>query len=301
MPVSDPSKLSLRFVCDGPGASFSLQATAMRRTTPPIVFLHGVMRRWQTFLPLFAGLGPRWPLCGLDFPGHGESDRWPGHYRVADYVTATVDHLRRSCHEPVILYGHSLGAMVAAGVAAALPSLVRAVVLEDPPFSTMGPSIERTAWHGYFAALHRLVCEGAFSSAGPTEKAKRLADLEVPDPASRKLRRLGELRNASAIRFLAACLHRMDPEVLSPIVAAKWLDGYDWQEAAKQIAAPVLLIQADPAAGGMLVDSEARAFGALVRDATLVTLGGAGHNLHVDRTQDVLNLTTQFLSCLEES
>ena len=103
----------------------------------PLIFLHGVMRRRQTFLPLYAGLGSHWHLDGLDFPGHGDSHRTPGHYQVIDYVSATVALLRVR-KEPFILYGHSLGAMVATGVAAALPAMVRAIVLENPPFNIHG-------------------------------------------------------------------------------------------------------------------------------------------------------------------
>jgi pimeloyl-ACP methyl ester carboxylesterase len=57
-------------------------------------------------------------------------------------------------------------------------------------------------------------------------------------------------------------------------------------------------LQADPAAGGMLVDDEASQFAAAAGDATLVKLAGAGHNLHTSRTQEVLNLVTQFLDAL---
>ena len=37
--------------------------------------------------------------------------------------------------EPLIIFGHSLGAMVAAAVAAELPQLVLGIVLEDPLFT----------------------------------------------------------------------------------------------------------------------------------------------------------------------
>ena len=93
----------------------------------------------------------------------------------------------------------------------------------------------------------------------------------------------------------------MDPEVLAPVVSGRWLDGYDWKETARRVVCPVLLIQADSSAGGMLTSDDAAAFAALAADTTLVTLRGAGHNMHVDRTEDVISLSTQFLSCLQES
>jgi pimeloyl-ACP methyl ester carboxylesterase len=276
-------------------------AESDRASSTGIVFLHGVMRRRETFAALSAAFGASWRVGGIDFQGHGESERWPGHYLVADYVSATVGLLAERCREPVVLYGHSLGAMVAAGVAAARPDLVRAIVLEDPPFETMGAKIEESPWYGYFASIFGLVRDTAFSAAPVAEQSKRLCDLEVPDLATRRARRLGEMRNAVAIRFLASCLRRMDPEVLAPVVGGRWLDRFDWKEAAARISAPVLLIQADPKVGGMLTDADAEAFALRAPDVTRVTLAGAGHNLHVERSTDVINLTTQFLSCQTES
>jgi pimeloyl-ACP methyl ester carboxylesterase len=253
------------------------------------------MRTRQTFAALHAGLGSAFRLDAIDFHGHGDSARWPGHYRVVDYAFATVDWLRRNGNEPIVIYGHSLGAMVAAGAAAALPDRVRAIVLEDPPFHTMGSRIEQTAWHGYFSAVYRLVQRDGFAAAPLEQQAQLLADLEVPDPITRRPRRLGEMRQASAIRFLASSLGRLDPEVLAPVVAGKWLEGYDEREIARQVICPVLLLQADPTAGGALTDEDAASFAALAAKATLVKLAGAGHNMHIDRTQDVIDLITLFL------
>src|SRR5436190_11761322 len=80
---------------------------------PVVVLLHGVLRRWQTFHPLLPHLASRWQLHGLDFPGHGASDRLSGEYRVCDYVATAEQFVRGNFTQPVVLYGHSLGAMVA--------------------------------------------------------------------------------------------------------------------------------------------------------------------------------------------
>ncbi len=42
---------------------------------PPLVFLHGVLRGWHDFAPLFAAVQPRWQPVAVDFRGHG---RMPG-------------------------------------------------------------------------------------------------------------------------------------------------------------------------------------------------------------------------------
>ena len=277
----------------------SLNLASSDETSCGVLFLHGVMRRWQTFAPLYAAMGQSFQVGGLDLPGHGRSDRWPGHYRVTDHVAAVAALLRAKKGLPVILYGHSLGAMVALGVAAAVPDRVRAAVLEDPPFETMGTRIEATPWYGYFAAIHRLVSGSDFRSLTIAEQSQRLGDVEVPD-AGNKPRPLREMRDAGAIRFLASCLRHMDPEALGPVVAGRWLEGFDWQAAARSVEAPLLVLQADPKAGGTLIDADAATLASLTRDATLITLRGSGHNLHLDRTQDVVNHTLGFINTLRQ-
>ena len=266
----------------------------------PLWMFHGVIRRWQTFLPILPLLASRWQVYGLDFPGHGKSSRSPGNYLVADYISAAAAALRQAADQPVILYGHSLGAMVAAGVAAVVPEKVRAVFLEDPPLDTLGRRIAQTAWQSYFAGLHTLAQAAAAEHPTEREVAKRLAQLEVVNPITGQRQPLAATRDAVSLRFLASCLLQMDPDVLAPVAAGNWLESYNWRSAAKYIAAPVLLLQADDAAGGMLADADARQFVEAAGDCLLIKFAGAPHNLHIARTQEVFNLVAQFLESLPE-
>jgi pimeloyl-ACP methyl ester carboxylesterase len=159
----------------------------------------------------------------------------------------------------------------------------------------MGSRIGHTHWLSYFTAVQRIVRDSPLAIPAV---ARELSDIVTTDPLTGQQTRLGDVRDPVSIRFLASCLRDVDPRVLDPIVAGCWLDGYDWREVASRITAPILVLQADAAAGGMLIDDEARQFAAAAGDATLVKLTGAGHNLHTSRTQDVLNLVTQFLDSL---
>ena len=51
---------------------------------------------------------------------------------MSDYAADALAFVE-ALPSPATLYGHSLGALVAASVAAALPGRVAGVVLEDPP------------------------------------------------------------------------------------------------------------------------------------------------------------------------
>src|SRR5437870_483220 len=74
---------------------------------PPLLFLHGVFRSWQDFVPLIPALAARWAVHALDFRGHGRSSRRPGAYRVVDYSEDAVAFLKHNCDEPAVVYGHS--------------------------------------------------------------------------------------------------------------------------------------------------------------------------------------------------
>ncbi|QDU59854.1 Tropinesterase [Planctomycetes bacterium Pan216] len=258
---------------------------------PPLVMLHGVTRCWQSFLPLIPALASRWRVHALDFRGHGASDRVPGGYRVVDYVPDVVSYLRESLDQPVVLYGHSLGAMVAAAVAAACRDRVRGLIMEDPPFDAMGSRIGQSRPHGFFASLYPL----AGSEATLREVAASLAEINLCDPGSDVSVRLGDVRSSTSLRLSAWGLSRLDPTVLDPIVQGRWLDGLVWRSMLERVDCPTLLFQADPDAGGMLADDNRSDAEELIGDLSLVPFPESDHLLHWGRTQDIVNHTLAFL------
>ena len=107
---------------------------------PVLVLLHGVTRCGADWEPLLPALAEDWTVIALDQRGHGTSPR-AGSYLVTDYVADAVRFVREETAGPIFIFGHSLGAMVAAAVAAELPDRVGGIILEDPPFHTMGNRI----------------------------------------------------------------------------------------------------------------------------------------------------------------
>jgi pimeloyl-ACP methyl ester carboxylesterase len=100
---------------------------------PPLVLLHRLSARWQTWLAVMPTLTLRWRLYAPDLRGFGRSSRAPGAYRALDYATDIAAFLREIVGRPAALVAHSLDAVVALVVAADAPELVRALVLEEPP------------------------------------------------------------------------------------------------------------------------------------------------------------------------
>ena len=262
--------------------------------TCEIVFFHGVLRAWNACLPLAAHLTHDYEAWALDHRGHGRSAR-ANRYLVVDYVADAEAWLRTTVVRPVVLYGHSLGAMVAAGVAAACPQQVRGIVLEDPPFQTMGSRIDATDFGGYFRQIASLLAD----KRSVRELAASLAEVRVTNPGGGQSKRLGDMRDAAALRFFASTLSEVDPRGLDPIVAGRWLDGYDERSVLAGLKCPVLLLQADPVAGGMLIDDDVSLLRELAADVLHVRFPGVGHNIAWQRTQEVANLVHSFIESLK--
>lgn len=98
---------------------------------PPLVLLHGRGSDGADWLPVVPALAATHRVYAPDLRGHGASDR-PGEYAfeaMRDDVVAFLDALGP---EPVVLAGHSMGAVVAYLVAAERSSRLTALVLEEP-------------------------------------------------------------------------------------------------------------------------------------------------------------------------
>jgi lipase len=234
----------------------------------------------------------RWTPHAIDFRGHGRSDR-SGRYGIVDHVQDAVAFVTRHFTEPIVLYGHSLGALAAAGIAAAVPNRVRAVILEDPPAETLLKNIRKTAFHTLFSLLRRF----AGDQRPLPEMARDLSGYLVPLPnlASTKT---AALRDAVSIRFMARSLKSCDPEVLTPLIDAVWLDGYDVEYVFHNVKCPALLFRGDESLGGMLARDEGMRLVRLLPDCTLIEWPGTGHLIHWMQPDATAKLVTGFLEAL---
>ncbi len=269
-------------------------ATSLTAAGPPLLMLHGVLRQWSDFLAVGPALASRWHLVGLDFRGHGKSDRAAGRYAVADYVADAAAVLRELIHEPAVIFGHSLGAMVAAAAAAQNPKKVCGLILEDPPFHTMGSRIAETVFLSQFMGIQSLLGQ-------PTtvpELALRLANLEITSPGGEKSFRLGDVRDPASLRYHARCLTLVDPKVLQPIISGQWLAGFDFEHVLQHLKCPTLVLQGNGEKGGMLTELDAARLKGAISDCSIVRFANVGHLIHSTATEDALRVVVPFLESL---
>jgi pimeloyl-ACP methyl ester carboxylesterase len=258
---------------------------------PPLVLLHGLARNSQDFSVLLPQLTRRWHLYAVDLRGHGKSGRVPRGYSSNGYASDLVMLLKNAVAKPAILFGHSLGGVVAMRVAAEEPALVRALVLGDSAL-TAG-SFPNSLYPALFDALL-----GVRLAAGTVEQmAHRLAQVRIPLPGIDERIALGDLpgNDEPYLQKWAACLLQVDPEALQMTLDGSTWGDFDGEALMRKIACPTLLLQANPELGGLMSDAEVNRALQLLARPTLQKFPLLGHALHLQQAQPVLNAITGFL------
>ncbi|WP_242042104.1 alpha/beta fold hydrolase [Leptolyngbya sp. FACHB-541] len=102
-------------------------------TAPPLLFLHGfgsAIAQWHSNL---VSLSQSHTIYALDMLGFGASEKAAAPYRVDLWVDQVYDFWRTLIGQPVVLVGHSLGALVSLTAAVAHPEMIRGLVLITLP------------------------------------------------------------------------------------------------------------------------------------------------------------------------
>ncbi len=247
----------------------------------PIVLLHGISSRWQTFLPVLPGLMARHHVYALDHRGHGRSGRATGTYRNVDYGADAIEFIDKVVREPTAVMGHSLGAMAATVVGGKAQGRVSAVILEDPPMFTAGLHPKTSPARSRFAAYREMI-----------EKRLSSADMLT------ELRRIYPNDDDASQRFRISSLRMLDPDVLTSDLDGRLREGFDPQTLLKATKCPVLLLKGSKSLGGALEDAEASRIAAWLDDCTLVCFNDVGHQIHTDLPERTLKTVTNFLESL---
>jgi pimeloyl-ACP methyl ester carboxylesterase len=260
---------------------------------PLLVCLHGVGRSWRDYSPLLSAFMPEWTIVAPDLRGHGGSARTPGQYLIRDFLGDVLAILEQ-LHEPVVIYGHSLGAMLAAQAAAERPQQVRAIIAEDPPSPGFLERLHETPYGPLFHAMQSLAGSGRDVGA----IARSLGEVVLREQPGQPALRLRDIRDGAAIRFSARWLCDLDPGVYTPILERRWRDGLEFPDVWSRVRCPTLLLAADEAAGGMLPAADARDIIGRLADGTLVEFPNIGHQIHWLAREATLRVVLGFLESL---
>ncbi len=246
---------------------------------PAVVLLHGGSANWHDFEILGGAFSPHWHVYMPDLRGHGKSGRVPWGYSVREFAV-DIGAFLQQVSGPAALYGHSLGGVVAVMTAALYPREVRALLVGDAP-------LDAVTWRAAMNAPgHRETQQWMRAlSGGKYTVDEIIAGVKTAPgtaPGSHgQSQTLGDLYpdGDPFYEYMAQRLIGHDPDVLGMIledydtVAA----GYEMDKTLPAIQCPVLLMQADPDAGGAMTDEEAARAMMLLKHGQHVKFTGLSH------------------------
>jgi len=90
----------------------------------PLVLIHGVGMNAEVWYPQIEALSARFRVIAVDMPGHGESDAFSRSVSLPDYVAWLAEFLDQRPEARFAVAGHSMGALIAAGLAIDYPERV---------------------------------------------------------------------------------------------------------------------------------------------------------------------------------
>lgn len=247
---------------------------------PPLLLLHGITERWQTFSLLIPHLASRWQVFAVDLRGHGKSGKLANRYRIIDYAQDIICFMEKQISQPTIVLGHSIGALVAIYVATHRPKLVKAVILVEPPL------------HLQHTPLKHIL-------NGPYETFKQIVELIRANPSPQAieagLAKLFPDTKSEMNRSRAEVLGQLDPDALNVYLENQTLAGLDLDTLLSHIESPTLLIQGNPSLGAALFDEDVERASALLRNGARVRISEGGHMLHHSHPKSIATALTDFV------
>lgn len=107
-----------------------------KRARATVLFIHGIGNSGAAWSDVIRQLPPDLHIISIDLLGFGKSPRpeWAIYSAKTQAHSIIATLLKLRTVGPVIIVGHSLGALVAVEVAKRYPLLVRSLILCSPPF-----------------------------------------------------------------------------------------------------------------------------------------------------------------------
>jgi len=261
---------------------------------PPLVLLHGLGRRWQVFMPVIPALSLRWQVFVLDLRGHGKSGRVARGYRGTQYAEDVTRFLRERVSGLAVLFGHSLGGLLAMWIASHNPDLVRALILGDNMI--IARKVRTPMYVSLFSGLRDLARKG-----GPVEQiADGIGRIDLQVPGTEEFVTIRELPGNDEAYLLswARCVQAADPDTYDMTLDGSAMEGWDGEAVLRGITCPTLLLQANREVGGLMTDADVALAKRILPHHTHVYFRSLGHALFIQQPEPVLRAVTNFLEAL---
>ena len=242
-------------------------------TARPIIFINSLGTDFRIWDDVVAKLTGEISMLVYDKRGHGLSDIGAGVRSMddhADDLSALIDHFG---FDKVVLYGLSVGGMVAQRLYARRPEAVEALILSDTAHK-IGTA---ESWNTRIATVER---DGIEAIADGIMKVWFTPDFHKGRAAD-----------------LAGCRNMLTRQALPGYIGTcVALRDADFTDSARRIAVPTLCIVGDQ--DGSTPPDLVRSLAALIPGARFEVIRGAGHIPCVEQPDALANLIRDFVASL---
>ena len=248
---------------------------------PPMVLLHGLTLRRQNYQALIPRFTADWHIYACDLRGHGKSGRVADRYLLADYIPDTVAFLRSRVTEPAVIVGHSLGGLIAPGVAAAAPELVRALILLDPAacLRTINFADAPANYEWFYWAYETI--------RSPRSQAEMLELCRARAGGG----------SAADLQGFVDMMSGIAPQAVQVALEDRLFEGYDLESVLRQVQVPTLVLHGALPDCTMLAEDVELAQRTLSQ-GVIVSVLNAGHMIHAEQTDFVVEQMQAFLDTI---
>lgn len=247
---------------------------------PPLVLLHGAISNWRSWSSVLPHLVKSWHVYVLELRGHGLSGRAAGSagYHITHNVADLSAFLSERVAHPTVVWGHSWGAVVSFLSGGPAREHLRALVLEDPPLNLRRKNSESQNYLDFFSWV--LGLKNAYPAWEDFLTAARESANFIPP---------------EMIPMLAEGWYQVDLTYARMLVEDSGnIRGVQWAKAARAIACPALLLQADPEMGAALVEKDIQFVLQRNPVVQLVRFKDVGHGIHDRKTAEMLEVFDAF-------
>ncbi|GHO88738.1 alpha/beta fold hydrolase [Dictyobacter formicarum] len=244
---------------------------------PPLLLLHGFTDAGLCWTSVARDLEADYDIVMLDARGHGCSGAAVSGFTTEMLVADVVAVIQALQLPPVTLLGHSMGGHMAAHVTKKHPELVRAVMLEDPP------------WRG----LEAEPLSGEEEN-GLEQWATNMRELQK-QPLAERLEDAADFNPhwlPDDVRTWAEAQGQFQVEVFTQ---GLYQVSRDWKAIVPELARPGLLITGDPIRGAIVTPEVAQQALATWPEGRLAYIEGTGHSIRRDQHEAFVTAVRQFL------
>lgn len=238
---------------------------------PVVVFSNSLGTDFRIWDEVAATLGHRYRIVLYDKRGHGLSEATPAPYRMDDHIgdlAALLDHLQV---KEAAVVGLSVGGMIAQGLAASRPDLVKALVLCDTAHKIGTPEMWNTR-------IDTVTAKGIASMSDAIMERWFTPAYRVPE-------------NADFVGY-TAMLTRTTTDGYAGTCAA--LRDADFTGTTRALTIPVLCVVGDQ--DGSTPPDLVRSTAELIDGARFEVISGAGHIPCVEQPAATARLIAGFLN-----